>query len=691
MYDVHGKSVGGDKGKIQEAVEKWEKAANESAPDMPEIKSNGEADDAISEKIKNNIQKINKAKSAFADTDSTQSADKAENILSDEKTETIEAAVAEPLSQDFDKPVRVNSAAEIENTFESEDQFDEMLSDQSNLIFSFAARFIGCLLCTILLIWFALAPVVKTPLPPYADIGSNPSGYMAVNLILLLLTGILGFSVAVKGIASLFTLKPDADSLTSLSFYAALINVVYMLCSGASADSATAIFSSCAAACVTFNLFGKIFLITRVKNNLKFAERLHNKDGFYAANQVEPEAAQNIFRTFQGVPLIIRPEKVKFLESFMEQSYMESIADKTSRVQSPIVLVAAICAAAGEILLKGQIAGAVTVFSAICCIASPLMLEAGVAVPFYRACKKLVKKKALVTGCGTVSQFGGADVIIADGNLIFPGHNIKIHRVKTFAGHDINEAVLYASSIACAGKSPLLTAFMGIFADAGSGRKLIKECEKIVYEDEKGLCAIIDGRVVLLGNRGILRHHLIETPSRDFEIKNTGGGKDIVYLAIDGKVCAMFVVSYDTDSNITSIFRKLRRYGIQLLIESTDPNINPLLIEEKCGLVADNTEVLGAAEMQNLKESVNDGGRQAGLAFSDLGGYVSSVLSCIKLNGSMRACTVLQILFSLFGILMVVYAAFFAGGIGKITPVFVLAFQFLCAVPVLLIMLFRRN
>jgi len=75
----------------------------------------------------------------------------------------------------------------------------------------------------------------------------------------------------------------------------------------------------------------------------------------------------------------------------------------------------------------------------------------------------------------------------------------------------------------------------------------------------------------------------------------------------------------------------------------------------------------------------------------DLDGYVSAALSCIKLKGSIKANTTSQIIFSIFGIILVAYTAFFAGGIGAVTPLLILAFQTLCAVPVLLIMLFRRN
>jgi Cu+-exporting ATPase len=245
------------------------------------------------------------------------------------------------------------------------------------LFFAFTIRFIGSLLCAGILVWLAAAPVINKPLP-FLSMASHPSSYIIANLILLLAAGIFGFPVAIKGIVSFFALKPDTDSLTSLAFYAAFLGGIYTIYNSAAATSATAIYSSCAAACIAFNLLGKMFLIARVRCNLKLiaSEEIFQSE-FYAAQQVEPVAAQGVLKTFQGVPSIIRPEKVKSLSSYLEQSYMESPADSAAKVLSPIVFAVAVCAAVLEYLFKGGIPQTVAVFTAICCISSPLLLEVG--------------------------------------------------------------------------------------------------------------------------------------------------------------------------------------------------------------------------------------------------------------------------------------------------------------------------
>lgn len=714
MYDVRGKSVGGGhKGRMQQAVDDWERSAN-AAVESDNKPDGNEIGEEVKNAIKNNIKEINavKSKADVKRNGAANSGDEAEPSLMSDTERQYASNFAQAKSKKFSKQAApqskevfsggkdINTAIDGDDApldYEAQDQAEEILGDQDSFKHSLLLKFAGCIICAAFLAWFAVAPELNIQLPPYINVNSHPSYYISANLILLLIAGIIGFPVAFKGIASLFTFQPDADSLTLLSFYAALIGGIYTLYNYAVVEippsglPATAVFSSCAAACISFNLLGKMFLVARVKNNLQFISEPENAGGgFYCAAPVEPRKAQDIMRTFQGTPAIATVKKISFMTNYLEQSYIETPSDRVSRFLAPIALVAALLSAIGDIIIKKDVAGAVTVFTVVCCVASPILLEMGVSVPFYRLCKRLVKEQTLVTGCDTLSRFSGTDAVVAEGSLIFPESAIRIFGIKTFLHYKIDEAVLYASSIAYAGKSPLSGAFMGMFAD-GCGKNLLKPAEKLVYEDEKGLSAIIDNKVVLLGNREILRHHLIEAPSRDYELRNAADGRDVVYLAIDGAICAMFIVEYSLDTSSSASFRKLRHYGISLLIDSSDPNITPLLLEEKCDVPATNAVVLGAREMQILDRDKDDGRCTAGLSFKDLSGYIAGVVSCIKLNGTLRANTALQAVFSAVGMLLVIYCAFFAGGISAVSPLYVLVYQALCAVPVLIISLFRRS
>lgn len=688
MYDVHGKSVDGEnKGRMQQAVDAWEESAKLTAgKKTANVDDNTAVSTDIKSVISSNIKEINANKKKNAE----------KNIVySNSGCATQPGSYKDGRDVDQNFIDRRTKVIENEND-ESGDPMEKIVDDQDDLKSSLLLRFVGCLICTIGLVWFAIAPQLKIELPPFINITKHPSYYISANMILLVLVGIIGFPVAVKGIASLFTFKPDTDSIASLSFYAALIGGAYTLYNYSVCAVppegllATAMFTACAAASIAFNLLGKVFLVARVKRNLEFIGE-NESDGFYAASLVEPQKAKEILRTFEDTPTIAIAQKAKISDDILEESYEQTPSDYASRILAPTALFFAVIMAVCEVLLKNDIPGAFTAFTAICCVASPLLLEIGVSVPFYRSCKRLLKQQTLLTGCGTVSQFSVTDAVVADANLLFSENAARIISIKTFSNFSIDEAVVYASSIAYEGNSPLMGAFMGMFADASLGEKLRKEAEKIVYEDERGLSAIIDDKVVLLGNRGLLRHHLIDTPSRDFELRSADNGKDVVYLAVDGKLCAMFIVEYGLGESQSSVFRRLHRYDVYLLIESSDPNITPLLLEEKCGAPVDSAAVLGAKEMQVLGRAKRSFGETSGLAFKNIVGYANGIISCIKLRGTFKANTMLQTVLSVVGMLIVAYCAIFAGGIASVAPAYILTYQLICAVSVLLISLFRRN
>lgn len=735
MYDVHGKSFdGGRKGRMQQAVEQWEKSAaresnnlleksensdlktpfddgnyeiitNDISNDKNDVEYSGideqlnKADeDDVKDIIKNNFKKISKERNSDINNEPVNDHNSSTKEFSSENDISKTRKTESRNSIEFNSAVKPdNIGVELSPDYDSEEQAQLSLDEQINLQSSITMRFAGTLLCTIALVFIATAPYFNITLPPIINAQIHPTVYLGVNLALLALAGIIGFPVAVGGITNLFKFKPDADSLTSLSFYAALAGNLYSFCCYAEKSAAgmkipaTAVFSSCAAAAIAFNLFGKIFLIARVKNNFKFImdSELEN-GGFYSAKALEPNMARNILRGFKGTPSVAIVEKVRILTNFLEKSYTKTPSDRVSLVFAPIVLAAALVSAVVEFLLNYDVAGAVIVFCAICTVASPLLLEFGVSLPFYRSCKRLLKKKTLLTGYDALNEFGEIDAICMNADFLFPGSSTRIYGVKTFAKHDIEQVMLYAASIAIAGKSPIANALLNIFADVSSGKNLIKNAEKLKYEDEKGLSAIIDNKVILLGNRSLLRHHLIEVPSRDYELRYIASGKDVLYLAVDGEIFALIIVGYNLNKEYSTALHKLKFYNINLLLQSSDPNITPYLIEEKSEAAVKNVYMLGAREMQALSENETNGWSAAGLAFKDISGYVEGMISCLKLKGSLWVNTVIQTVFGAIGVLYVIYAVFFGGGALTVAPVYILAYQALCALPAALISIFRR-
>ena len=89
-----------------------------------------------------------------------------------------------------------------------------------------------------------------------------------------------------------------------------------------------------------------------------------------------------------------------------------------------------------------------------------------------------------------------------------------------------------------------------------------------------GTSAWIYQKKILVGTRDLLIHHGVAVPKIEFENKYTRKGRKALYLAVAGKISAMFVVSYNADNNIKKGLRKLEKSGITILLKSCDPYIN---------------------------------------------------------------------------------------------------------------------
>lgn len=78
-----------------------------------------------------------------------------------------------------------------------------------------------------------------------------------------------------------------------------------------------------------------------------------------------------------------------------------------------------------------------------------------------------------------------------------------------------------------------------------------------------GTSAWIYKRKVLVGNRDLLIRHGVNVPKESYEKRYTVKNRKALYLAVGGKVCAMFVVSYSADADLKRELKSLkkRRYN----------------------------------------------------------------------------------------------------------------------------------
>lgn len=99
---------------------------------------------------------------------------------------------------------------------------------------------------------------------------------------------------------------------------------------------------------------------------------------------------------------------------------------------------------------------------------------------------------------------------------------------------------------------------------------------------------------MLIGSHELMRNHDIDCPSRDFEMRYTRDGRQVLYIANSGELSAMFVVSYNADPETADALSELERRGVSIALYTTDPNITSELVAAAFGVRRTSVRVLPA-------------------------------------------------------------------------------------------------
>ncbi len=495
----------------------------------------------------------------------------------------------------------------------------------------------------------------------------EPITYLTLNIVLLAGVMLAAHSVIADGIGRLVRLRATADSVTAIAAFAAEIHTALQYLNLTEvANGEAALYNAVAGLALFLALCGRQYRISRIYRNFRFASYKGDKYAVYCVE--EPKQQEQLGRFVQTVtvPEIAYLKKTGFLSHFMANSYDDEGHETLFRWFSPVLIGFSLLFSVAFVLFGGESANwwsALSVCTALLCISSPAFAVAGANLPFCRIGKKLLSNGAMLVGWKAVEALDEVNALTVDASDLFPSETVLLHGIKTFAGARIDEAILDAAAVSIKAGGPLA----GVLRRVIEGRvDMLEEVDTLLYEQEMGLSGWVGGRRVLIGNRRLLENHGVDVPSRDYEMRYTKDGRQLVYLSTSGELCAMFVVSYTADKSIARALNCLTRAGITLLIRTCDPNVTKELVHNVFQVDEDVVHVLDAAAGR-VYESLSGSEEEecdAMLACNGrLDGLGMALGTCRRLRGRIKLAGVLQMVsaqigFLLMAVAIVVHAAF---------------------------------
>jgi len=415
---------------------------------------------------------------------------------------------------------------------------------------------------------------------------------VGVAMGILVLAAALSYKTIVKGVLGIARLRLNASSAVTVVVLANLIaDLIYLL-----ASQSTGVTVALFTAAATFTV-----LMSNVAHHLSYRRALDNlrllTSGIHMySTEVIPNErdAAEVTRGMQlENPVVAYNVPIADQPRFVEDSFADDPADQNAHLPTLAALGVALLAALIFGLVRHSAVFGVSVFAAVVTIAVPAFALLASNLSLYIDDKRFSRKGSAILGHRAVEQSAYVNTFAIDSKEIFTKDSCHIIGIKTFHNMRIDDAILYAAALVIGSEGPLADEFQNVILGKYD---LLPSVDGLAYEERLGLSAWIGERRVLFGNRNLLLNHNVELPDEEFEKQYTINGRKVNYLAISGKVAAMFVVKYRPVKQYRRYLQNIDRAGITILVRNTDCNITEEMVAKYYHLPVTAVKVLGPVQ-----------------------------------------------------------------------------------------------
>lgn len=430
------------------------------------------------------------------------------------------------------------------------------------------------------------------------DPETAPAAFIGVNLILLLAAAGVSRHILRDGFAGLVG-KPSPDTLPALATAAAVLQLLACLAAGEAFDPLkVTVFSSAAALLLFADTLGSWLMTSVVQGNFDLVSAGVEHSAAYRLKDRQLAAALAAGMDEEN-PALLLNRPAALMKGFLAQSFSPRRSDKTAQKLARILLAAAAAGAAIVLIRGGGVLHAATALAGVLCLGAPLSATLVSAVPSLLMQRSASRVGAVIPGWYNIAQLGEVDMVQVDAKELFTPACAQLFGIKTFQKERIDLAILYATSILIEGCNTLEGLFRGMIENRTDMLYEVKDLEK---KPGLGFTAWCDNCRVVLGTRAMMALEEIPLPAMDYENRySKDGRRHVLYLAVSGKLYAMFLLGYTGERSVARSMATLRRENIRLLVTADDPTLTAERIEDAYRLERGFVKVLSAEERKALE------------------------------------------------------------------------------------------
>ena len=422
--------------------------------------------------------------------------------------------------------------------------------------------------------------------------------YPAVMLVLLLAACAANWEAFLSGIRGLVK-TPSPDSLSILPAIGAALQCILMLAKGGYTANLP-MLAGPAALVLCLNAAGRRLNAATVSDNFQLvsakvehavAYRLKDAGALRAVSQGLAEPHPSV--------LVSRPTQI--FRSFLANSAARGTSDKNQQQFAWLLGGCSLAAFLFTVIRSKDPVLAATVMAGVGCLGAPLAGTLLSALPARMMQRSAAQVGAVIPGWRDIRQLGRINVIQVTARDLFPVGCVSLAGIKPVKPEHIDTAIVYAASILSEAGPTLRDVFMNML---GENRSLLAKVDDRQTIYGKGYVGWINKRRVLVGNRALMQEYGIKIPSLEYEQHHTVNQRRVIYLAVSGKLFAMFQVAYQRDPDTAAVLETLHHAGLSLVVDCDDFNCDVRLLETAYSLPAGSVKVLTSGEHQAIAPAV---------------------------------------------------------------------------------------
>ncbi|MBE6569434.1 MAG: hypothetical protein E7658_04355 [Ruminococcaceae bacterium] len=505
-----------------------------------------------------------------------------------------------------------------------------------------------------------------------------PVVYAMVSLQLMLLACLCAYEEIIDGFKHLFRGVPKPESITGLMMVAGIIYTAVIARITVQSDEPV-MFNFTVAFAAFMTIIAAIYNTKREMICFNVVSSSKDKHIVCRIPDEQSQYETDAFAEDTEVCDVMKIEKTEFIDGFFTR-----LCTPDSTVNVFVSCIMGIMAAAAILFgVFGAVVGnsAVDVAKIICValmMLAPMPVYLSFSYPFYRANKAAKEFDSAIVGEASLEEYSNASVVTFDDKNIFPSYSVRVQNLRIFNNARIDRVLYYASSVFAHAGGPLQDVFEVATMEMGRSDNVK------IYDTEAGfLAAEVDGVNIIFGSGAALtRRGFVITREQAEDDVDLSEELSIMYMFREDKLVCKMYVQYGMDSDIEMILSQFRTNGLYVCVRTFDPNIDERMIARKVRMKNMPLKVIRYASMEEVgayEEKVDSGLVTCGSPKS----LLQVISYCDKVLHTRKTNIALNILSVIIGA-AVMTLLILADSIGMMSSVFIILYQLLWIVPMLL-------